>query len=171
MPIITSAETKALLQIPTAVTTWDTLIATLIPIVQDKVVEYCNHRFINIDVQIEGTTIAFVTGAPATITDSESGFSDALFSSGDDISVRGSYRNDGIYATQTVAAGLVTLATGETLVSETQDTPHSIMITRVVWPKAMKPEVALAIRYLINKQGKTVNSESLPGGYSAQYQV
>lgn len=63
-------------------------------------------------------TMAFVSGTPATITDSDSGFVTAGFLAGQTLIVEGSTSNDGQYVIATVAAGTITLATGETLTSE-----------------------------------------------------
>ncbi|MDH4319951.1 MAG: hypothetical protein OEV73_00480 [Desulfobulbaceae bacterium] len=63
-------------------------------------------------------TMAFVTGTPATITDSGSGFVTSGFKAGQTLIVEGSTSNDGQYLIANVAAGTITLATGETLASE-----------------------------------------------------
>jgi hypothetical protein len=165
MAIITSAEVKALLSI--SVSTYDTLIATLIPIAQDKVVRFTNNAFLDISTQINASTIAFVSGAPATITDSDAQFVVEEFQSGQDVLVYGSDSNDGIYNVATAAAGTLTLATGETLTTEAAG--DDITITRVRWPRDIKAGVATLINFLMTQQGKRVTSESLPGGASFQY--
>lgn len=63
-------------------------------------------------------TMAFVDGTPATITDSGSGFVTAGFLAGQTLIVEGSTSNDGQYLIDTVVAGTITLATGETLTAE-----------------------------------------------------
>ena len=166
MPIITAAEVKAI-GLQTTATTWDTLIATLIPIAQSKILKYCGMRyFLNKDVQISGTGITLVSGTPATIADSDSGFVDADFVAGD-YKIYGTSHNNKIVTVQTVAAATLTLATGETLVSETAG--DEITIVKADWPESMKYDVAQYIVWMISKQGKSVSSESLPGGYSVTY--
>lgn len=64
------------------------------------------------------TTIAFNNASPATITDSANGFVTAGFTVGQKISVTGSQDNSGVWTIANVAAGTITLATGEVLVSE-----------------------------------------------------
>ena len=64
------------------------------------------------------TSIAFVTGAPSTITDSNSGFVTAGFTAGQKISIGGSDDNTGTWTIATVVAGTITLVTGEVLVAE-----------------------------------------------------
>ena len=163
MAIITQAEVKTLLQI--SVTTYDTLISTLIPIVQDKINNYCGNSFVKTDIYVAADTMAFVSGTPATITDSDSGFVTGGFTNSIDISVVGSKQNDGVYAVDTTVAGTLTLATGETLVTEAAG--NDIVITRVIFPKGIKTDVADYIGYLmITSHG--VSSESL-GDYSVTY--
>lgn len=165
MAIITTAEVKSLLQI--GGTTYDTLIATLIPLVQDRVVEYCQNAFLDHGIALESDGIAFVASTPATLTDSNAGFSDAGFESGHDVLVQGSTSNDGIYSLQTVAAGTLTLATGETLTTEAAGDDVTVM--RVRWPKGIKLDTAQLVNYYLHKEGKLVSSETLPGGYAAQF--
>jgi hypothetical protein len=64
------------------------------------------------------TSIAFVTGSPSTITDSNNGFVDAGFTVGQKISITGSDDNTGTWTIANVVAGTLTLEAGEVLVSE-----------------------------------------------------
>ena len=74
----------------------------------------------DMQVFIDGTTIAFVDGGGSsdTITDSGSGFVTAGFESTDKIRVIGSASNDGDYQLTAAAAGTLTMATGS-LTAET----------------------------------------------------
>ena len=67
----------------------------------------------DMQVFIDGTTIAFVDGGGGsdTITDSGSGFSTAGFAATDKIRVIGSASNDGDYQLTNAAAGTLTMAT------------------------------------------------------------
>ena len=67
---------------------------------------------------LTGTGIAFVDSNPDTITDTGSGFVSAGFQSGQQIMVEGSTSNDGTYTIDTVAAGTLTLASGDSLTAE-----------------------------------------------------
>jgi len=168
MPIITAAEVKSI-GLQTTATTWDTLIAALITIAQAKILNYCGIRyFLNQDVKIYGSGIALVSGTPATITDSGSGFVDADFVAGD-YKIYGTSHNNKIVTVQTVAAGTLTLATGETLTSEIAG--DEITIIKVDWVDAMKYDVIMFIIWMMHEDGKLVNSESLPGGWSGQYRT
>lgn len=63
-----------------------------------------------------GTGIAFVDSNPDTITDSAAGF--GAFNTNQKIVVSGSASNDGVYKVNTVAAGTLTLDSGESLTAE-----------------------------------------------------
>jgi len=163
MAIITSAEVKTLLQISGS--TYDTLIATLIPLVQEKINTYCGEPFSVSDIYVASDTIAFVNGSPSTITDSDSGFVTGGFTDSIDVQVEGSVSNDGVYAVSTSVAGTLTLESGETLVNESAG--NDVVITRVIFPKGIKLDVADYIAFLMIKQ-HGVSSESL-GDYSVTY--
>lgn len=80
---------------------------------------YC--YFTNHLVEDATPTIAFVadTGTGATITDSTSRFVTAGFKAGDTMIIEGSTTNDKQVLIKTVAAGVITLAAGSTLVAGT----------------------------------------------------
>jgi hypothetical protein len=167
MAFMTKDEVKALLGIASADTTRDTLISTLIPLVQKRIVAYCNNSFLLPTIQVYGTTVAFVSGAPATITDSDEGFVDAGFKTTNDVKVGGSASNDGIYNVTTVAAGVLALTTGEVLVDEAAG--ELVSVTRVKWPEDLKLDAASIINHYLTTQGRLAKSETLPGGYSITY--
>jgi hypothetical protein len=173
MPITTLMEAKTLLQIPLTEVGDDPLIDKLIHQVQERVVRYCNNSFLLYGAQVYGTGFAFVAAlttpvpANAKITDSGSEFVTAGFVSGADVKVRGSIGNDGIYAVKTVAAGTLTLEASESLEDETAG--RFIVMTRIRWPKDIVLPVASLIRYYMEKSGKLVTSETLPGGYTAAF--
>lgn len=169
MPLITAAEAKALLQLAPGDNSKDTLISTLIPLVQLKITLKTNNLFLDIGVQLIASTVAFVAGTPATITDTEAGFLDAGFVGGLDVYVQGSLNNNGVYSVATAVAGTLTLATGETLNAETMG--DGIAITKVAWPADIKIEAAQLIGYYLAKQGKLVSQESLPGGVAFTYKT
>jgi hypothetical protein len=75
---------------------------------------------------ITASTIAFVSGSPAAITDSGNGFVTAGFKVGNLIKVTGSASNNGYYTVAIAAAGTLTLATGETLTNESAGVPVTI---------------------------------------------
>ena len=88
---------------------------------EDDVIKIVVHTII-------GTTIAFVDSNPDTITDSGNGFITAGFVSGS-ITVLGSTSNDGSYTIDTVAAGILTLISTDTLSAEVAG--DSVTITQL----------------------------------------
>lgn len=173
MAIVTSTEVKTLLQISGS--TYDTLIETLIPIIQDEIVQYCNNPFHSTNIYYSASTIAFVDSDPDTMTDSDSGFVDAGFTDNIDLHIEGSEDNDSIVHVDTVVAGTLTLASGEYLIAESAG--ETITLTRVIWPKALKMIACEMINQRMSKQRLSgVKSESLAdhsitfgesgGGYS-----
>ncbi|MCP4650304.1 MAG: phage head-tail connector protein [PVC group bacterium] len=158
--IITLDEVKQFLQITD--TSQDALISALIPPVQDWLVGYLNNYFeIDYD-DVESDTgyssdayyymrsskLAFVSGIPATITDSQDGFIDAGFQNGMDIRVRYSLLNNGIYQVNNVAAGVLTLELGHSLFDEDNDL--TVLLTWVNFPNALKPYVSNLINFHLN---------------------
>ena len=179
MPIISLTDAKVLLQIAPTDTTNDSLISALIKLVQSEVVRYCNNSFLMPTAQSVlnsnfAETITFHANTPggtpavaATITDSASGFVTAGLHSGYDVKVYGSQINDGIYLVTTVAAGVLTLDLGETLFDEIAGA--DVTIQGIRWPKDIVIPVVNRLRYHMEKSGKLVKSETLPGGYSVTY--
>jgi len=168
MPITTLATQNKLLGYTTgADLTRDALITALIPMIQATVFNYCGYtRFLNRMVQYEASTFAFISGTPATITDSASGFVDAYFVTGD-YKVLGSIHNDKVVNVKTVAAGTLTLETGETLTTEAAG--ESIIMTKIAYPANIDLLVSQYMQKFITPEGKSSNilsGESLPGGYS-----
>lgn len=166
--IITLAQVKSILQIATADISYDTLITSLIPEIQKDIVNYCNNSFLNRDIQYYGNTIAFTS---TTIIDSENGFLAALFFNGMDVKVFGSKLNDGIFEIKTVAANTLTI---ETAITQCQPTrvevaENLIYLTMVDFSRVSKFKVAMLMKYYLAREGKLINSESLPGGYSANF--
>ena len=154
--IITTAEVKALLQITD--TSQDTLIDTLIPIVQDQIVQYCHNSFTKKNYGIKGAV--FVYGAPDTIT---ADFTDIPFIAGD-IYVVNSDNNDGYYTIDTKSDTTLTLSSSNTLSNETST---DAVISPVVWPEGIKLSAANMIGFNLEKLG-WIGSESM-GEYSVSY--
>lgn len=164
MAIITTAEVKTLLQISGS--TYDSLIAALIPPLQSWIIEYTNNPF-HSSKYISGATIAFVDSNPDTITDSGSGFVDAGFTDGIDIHVEGSKDNDGFYYVDTVTAGTLTLDSDDELIAESAG--YDVLITRVRFPKSLKIVVAKLIGYDLNKNKMWGISDQSLGDYRVKF--
>lgn len=162
MPIITLDKVKTLNQI--TVNTFDNLITELIPIAQGKIVAYCGTVFNSNSISLVDSFI--FSKADKTIISNEL-FDDYHFYVGD-IYISGSYKNDGFKQIESIEGNIVTLKSTETLEDEDVDT-NSAIISQVVFPSGIEIPTATLINYLITKQGKLVESESLPGGYSVKY--
>lgn len=155
--ITTRTNVKTLLKIDS--TTYDDLIDSLLPMIQDDILSFLKNKFILKDVEIWTNTISF-TGN--TILDSASGFVTAGFVAGN-IVVQDSKKNDGFYTLTTVAAGILTIS--ETLLTETAD--NNIKINQVKYPKGLELIFANMIGFALNnKHG--VKSESI-SRYSVTY--
>jgi Protein of unknown function (DUF2742). len=168
MPIATKAEVKSILQIAEAVTTYDSFITALIPLIQDFIVfDHCKNDFRIDNIYVLSSDISFVSSSKKIIDSVNAPFVDAAFYAGMDILVVGSYHNDGIYsiATSGLAAGELTL--NESLIDE--DENQFIEIYKVKFPAALKRTVAKMIQYDMNKKNfEGIASESL-GSHSISF--
>lgn len=139
----------------------DDLIKEQILIFQDWLCHYLNN-FFHTSKFVEGQTISF---SGSTISDSDSGFVSAGFTSATDIHVVGSRDNDGIYQVDSVAAGALTLTIDE-LVTETAD--QFIQVWRMSFPRGIQDAVAKAIGLDITKRDPSLKSFRL-ADYSETY--
>lgn len=151
MAWITKTEIKSILGIAAATTTWDTQIEALIPKLKAWMVDYLNNPFevkrvYPVDyydqrfnhkeiIYLFTNTISF-DGTNRQILDSDSNFVNAGFKVNHEIRVQDSQYNDGIYPISTVAAGIITLETTETLTTES--TTYYTYLTLVKFPDGLK---------------------------------
>jgi hypothetical protein len=168
--ILTTAECKTLLNITN--TAKDTMIAALLPIVEDNIRKYCRNDFLhnyknryNDEFYLCASTIAFVASSK-TITDSGSGLLTAGFISGQTVHITGSKYNDGVYYVTTAVAGTLTLDSAETLVEETAG--NAVTITLVTYPKSLKIIASQMVNHRLLNQTPGVKSESIDD-YSISY--
>jgi hypothetical protein len=155
--ITTRNAIKTLLRISN--TTNDTLIDTLIPIIQDDILTFLRNKF-RTEIYQESNYISF---SGNTILDSASKFVTTGYVAGN-IVVEGSKLNDGFYTVTNVAAGILTIS--ETLTTEAAD--NSVRVTQIIYPKTLELVAANMVGYIINaKYG--VKSESF-SRYSVTYQ-
>ncbi len=127
----------------------------LILLVQDDICEYMNNWFEdNVIYRDAAGGIAFVKGAPDTITDDESKFSTIGFAAGMDVAVRGG-SNKGIHNLAAAVAGTLTLDTTNAVIDQDQDaTFHlvgSMTISRMDWPVGIKPYIAQMVYHRYDK--------------------
>jgi len=160
MPLLTATRTMELLGI-----TDD----SLRPIIQANALGFQSwiaqrlRNYFHTEDWILAATISF---SGQTISDSDSGFVDAGFTSNMDIHIENSKRNDGIYRVTTVAAGSLTLD-GDLHANDfnTEAAANSIYITRMLWPQGMELPSAKAIEFDIGEtrgvNEATVNLDDL----------
>ena len=156
--MITRAEVKDILQI--SGTDKDNAIETMIPIVRDFTIGYCNNKFLNENLYYTASTIGFYGDK---IVDSNSGFVTGGFSAGMDIRVYGSDNNDDSYRIKTITAG--SIQTYDKMTTETVG--NSVTLYQVKYPKGLKLAVANMIGFQLN-QTQGVSSETI-GDYSVSY--
>ena len=171
--IVTLAQVKALLQI--TVTTYDTVIQSLIPIVEDDVVRYCNTAFQDKYIYSEGSALAAVRGDPDTITDSQSNWVKFGFLAGMDVYLEGGNgTNLNAYQVDSVAAGTLTLASVNKLISQdiddTDDQPLGVMrVSRINWPRGIEWPAAQMIWYNVKTPAATDIASERIDDYAVTY--
>ncbi len=164
--IITLSQAKALLQITSV--TYDTVMQSLIPIVQDDVIRYCNTAFQDRSIYSEGSALATVRGDPDTITDSESNWANYGFLTGMTVYIEGGGgTNMGAYDVASVAAGTLTLTSVNQLIDQDIDDtaaqPFNILrVSRINWPAGIELPAASMIWYQVkNVKQDGVKSERI----------
>ncbi len=180
MSIITLSEVKTF--VDEGSTDYDTYISSLIPEIEENICRYCNTYFEDEVIYREsGSAFEFIQDSDTGdyITDDQSDFSTAGFLEGDDIVILGSGSNDGIHqistCTGSVAAGQIMLDTADagTLREIDQDDsyrwPGVIRINRINWPGGIKPFVAKAIWYQIEKSKPTDEKSERIDDYAVTY--
>jgi hypothetical protein len=154
---------------------YDTIIDSLIPLVERDLCNYLNNYFPDKNTSYEfseyimsprGTTAAY-------IEDGDSSFITEGFTSTMDITIEGSYRNAGIYHLTSVGSNRLLISTDDDLTSE-RDTveygSNTLRVRRVKWPDAIKIYVANIIWQNISRaKNSTIKSKSL-GPSSITYQ-
>lgn len=135
--------------------THDAAIDALLPYAQADLCDYCNTFFQDAFVRRESAQLAFVKGAPDTITDPNEDMVDAGFVAGQDIAVEGGHSNVGIHTLAGVAAGTLTLKSTNELIEQDPDDSYNSMgtirISRVNWPTAAKLVFAKMVWHLVDK--------------------
>lgn len=150
--ILTLEETKAILQLGSS---YDTIIETLLPLIEDQIVDYTKNNFAKGN-GLVATTLSFDTH---TITDSRDGFDTSYWKSGQTIRVDGSEDNDGTYLIDSVSASAIIVI--EDLITETEG--NSMQIRKVSYPKGLKLVESDMIKFNLskNKAGSGIKSEGV----------
>jgi hypothetical protein len=164
--IATRTEIKNILGITAA--TYDSAIDTLIPYVQDDIVEHLHNLFPDKNTRYNSGNFIMVNNStsPDQITDTTNQrFSIEGFAAGMDIAVEGTYRNRGIYAIDVATSETLTLSSEDSLLTEKSTDEYggnNIRITRCDWPKGLKLYVAQIIWENISRAlNKGIKSKSL----------
>jgi hypothetical protein len=116
--VLNITECKMLLNISTAITTYDAQIETLIPFVQDDICAIANHRFHDAYHWLKDDGLFFSSTAKTVqlSTDSTCSFYNE-YSTGDTIDVDISYKNNGFYTISSITSSHV-LVVSESLIDE-----------------------------------------------------
>jgi hypothetical protein len=177
--IVTKAEVKTFLNLGTD-TQNDDRIDAFIPYVEEDIIDYCNNAFQDGYVYTKGFIECF-EGAPDYLEDRNGYFLKAGFDYGMDIYIEGGYSNVGLYRIATDTNGdtgsvsdtrLKLQSTGE-LITQDRDSEINVIgeikVSRVKWPKALKPVAAQMVWHMIYiLKPDNVKSESIDD-YSVTY--
>ena len=117
----------------------------LIPIVQERVVDICFDTFTDIDISWQSKMTFNATARTIISQTASTAWLTLGFANGDKVYVYGSHRNDGYYDVLSVSSTTMTLAVGESVVSELSGA--SIMVSLVKWPKALKYIAAQMVKF------------------------
>ncbi|OGS41376.1 MAG: hypothetical protein A3K77_06375 [Euryarchaeota archaeon RBG_13_31_8] len=170
--VITLSEAKTLNQI--SVSTYDTLINMLIPIVEDSICNYCNNHFVDSYKSINNIlpTVYYYSNTCSfdntdnSLNDSAVGFDFTTlnFKITDTIRIYNSISNDGPRTIKTISAAKIILESLNTVYDEIEG--NTIVIARVTYPQTLKLVAASMVKYLMVKQTPGFKSETL---YSYSY--
>ena len=140
MAIVTATQVVNYTDISTSAST--VLASGLIPVVQDRINDYCFNQFVSEDIYL--TDSMTFTAAAGTIAATAS-FVTAGLVADDEIYLYGSYRNDGYYTIASVTTSTITIESTESVVSELSGA--SILVSLVQWPAALAYVAAQMVKY------------------------
>lgn len=171
--MITTAEVKSYLKLST--TDDDTLIATLIPQVEEDAIYYMQNAFQD-DFIYRDADLSFQasTGDGDKIADSDSYFTRCLFSSGMEVWVEGQCSNKGKFTVADVSSGTLTLSsTGDIITQSSTDYQPSgrVRVSYINAPAAVKPYLAQMVGWRLTGEGSYPEDHSADGreGQSITY--
>ena len=157
MPLISLSEVKTLLQIN--VSTYDTLILMLIPIIENEIIEYCNNEFIGTYESTQGimptvytySNTMYFTTLDNSLNDDTEDFTTKKFKVGDVIRVYNSLHNDRMYTITSIATHKIILDSINTAYDESAG--NTLVIARVDFPQKLKFIAARMIKWGMQKYG------------------
>lgn len=165
MPILSTSEVKTLLQI--SVSTYDTLIGILLPIVEEAIINHCNNHFIDTyegilgttpTVYVYGNTFEFIN-SDNSVNNTDKDFTAMDFQVDDNVRVYNSLQNNKVFKIATIAATKITFDTDITIKDEDND--NTVIIGRVLYPEPIKLVAADMVGYKLQKRGKYFKSEKI----------
>lgn len=163
--IVTLSKVKTLLQISGS--TYDTLIKSLIPIVEENIVDYCNNYFIDYTISYNGIKIPKVymynndmefVNSTNSIDNSVTDMTSYDLNVGDSIRVFNSKFNNHTFTIASISTGSIVLEDVNSVKSESGNT---IMIVRLEYPTPLEITAAQMIKFNMNKITPGMTSESI----------
>ena len=122
-----------------------TIVASgLIPIVQDRINDYCYNWFLSQDINLQ-CAMTFTAATGDIVASGGNSFVTAGFADDDEFYVYGSYRNDGYYTISSVQPATISIVSSESVVAELSGA--SILVSMVVWPDALKFAAAQMVKF------------------------
>lgn len=163
MPIVTVSEVQTFLQI----TGNDALIKSLIPIIENKIVNHCNNEFIG---QYEGlnglTPIVYNYSSTIYFQNSDNSLNDDIedfttmnFKANDNIRVYNTLHNDRTFTIDSIAAHKIILNNINTVKDE--NSGNTIVFARVDYPDELKLTAAMMVKFRMQKHGIMFKSEKI----------
>lgn len=158
MALLTLAEYKLIFGITDTDATRDARINAYLPMIEAEIVNHCNNEFLNSDVTFSGSIVATVSSGPVyTLVCSAGGISAAGFSSGDQIKLSGTVRNDGRLTTTTISDTVITV--NDILVAESA---VESKVTLIQYPAGLKMYAARMVAYqLAHGNDAGIQSETI----------
>lgn len=165
MAVITVSEVNSILGFTGSAE--NSFIATYIPYVENDLVQICNNDFFDGGIYQSGT-YDFDASAGTITSEGGNSFASDGFVDGDQILIRGSYRNNGIYDISTVSTSVLTVtknvSSAETVVAELSGA--SIIISLITWPTRAKLAAAKMLQYRMTNKN-AMQSHKYEFGYPA----
>jgi hypothetical protein len=139
MPLITPTQVTVLSD--TTMTVGTIIAMDLIGEIREQINLLTNNYFTS-ELYVQNTMTFNKTARTIISGDS---FEEFGFAAADEIYIANSYRNDGYYTVASVVGETLTLASGDSVISELSG--RSVLISVVQWPRAIKKAAALMISY------------------------
>jgi hypothetical protein len=163
--IITLSKAKTLLQISGS--TYDTLINSLIPLVEEVIVDHCNNYFIDDDISLNGIRIPRVymynndlefVNSTNSIDNSVKDLTSYDFNVGDSIRVFNSKFNNKSFTIDSITTGSIILNDINIVKNESGNT---VMVVRLEYPRPLEIVAAQMIKFNMAKITPGMSSEHI----------